>query len=86
MSKARKKMTLQKVLNRFPEHALLIKELYKDSDSFRGLCEDYAECSEVINRLDYSEQMIQTGYREEYEALLRDLENELIYVLTNKIH
>ena len=86
MFKARKKMTLQKVLNRFPEHASLIKELYKDSDSFRGLCEDYAECSEVINRLDYSEHMIQTEYREEYEALLQDLENELIYVLTNKSH
>ena len=81
---ARKKSSLQKVLNRFPEQSLLIKELYTASDSFRSLCENYEECTEVIKNLDYSERMMQTGYREEYEALLQDLENELIYILKNK--
>ena len=79
---ASKKFSLKRVLTRFPEQALLIEELYAASDSFRSLCEDYTECSEVIKNLDYSEHMIQTGYKEEYEALLQELEQELISKLT----
>ena len=75
---ASKKLSLQKVLNRFPEHTLIIEDLYQTSDSFRSLCEDYVECSEIVQKLDYAENMIQSGYQEEYETLLLELEIELI--------
>ena len=74
---ASKKSSLKKVLNRFPDHHLLIEELYRESDSFRSLCEDYLECLKIIKNLDYSENMVKTGYKEEYEELLLELENEL---------
>ena len=74
---ASKKSILKKVLQMFPDHHLLIEELYRESDSFRSLCEDYSECLEINKNLDYSECIIQAGYKQEYEMLLHELEEEL---------
>ena len=74
---ASKKSILKKVFKRFPQHYMLIEELYRESDSFRSLCEDYTECLEIIKNLDYSECIIQAGYKQEYEKLLQELGEEL---------
>ena len=74
---ASKKSSLKKVLKRFPGHHQIIEELYGESDSFRSLCEDYMDCLEIIKNLDYSESIVQAGYKQEYETLLLELEEEL---------
>jgi hypothetical protein len=79
---ASKKTSLKKVLEKFPEHHLLIEELYRESDSFRSLCEDYVECMEIIKNIDYSECIIRAGYKQEYETLLHELEEELLTKLS----
>lgn len=79
---ASKKSILKKVLEMFPEHHLVIEELYRESDSFRSICEDYTECLEINKNLDYSEGIIQAGYKQEYERLLQELEEELVTKLS----
>lgn len=74
---ASKKSPLKIVLSKFPEQALLIKELFVVSESFRSLCEDYADCLNVIKDLDCYSQMLQKGYKNEYEVLLLELEEEV---------
>jgi hypothetical protein len=81
---ATKKSPVKKVLERFPEQGMLIENLYTSSDSFRCLCQDFAECLDVIQRLDNSNEMIRCGYKNEYEVLLNELEEELIKILAQK--
>lgn len=79
---ASKNTSLKKVLEKFPEYRLLIEELYRESDSFRSLCEDFTECLEIIRNIDYSECIIRAGYKQEYETLLQELEEELFAKLS----
>ena len=74
---ASKNTTLYIVIERFPEASQQITELFHQSDFFRSICEDYADCLQVIKRLECSRQMTKKGYKKEYEALLEDLEREL---------
>ena len=68
---------LESVVKRFPESHQLITELYYSSDFFRSLCDDFAECLQVIDNLQSSEKMTRKGYYEEYVTLLSELEAEL---------
>jgi hypothetical protein len=81
---ATKKSPVKQVLERFPEKGILIENLYTASDSFRCLCQDFAECLDVIQKLDNSNEMIRCGYKKEYEVLLNELEEELIKILARK--
>lgn len=81
---ATKKSPVKKVLERFPEKGILIEKLYTASDSFRCLCQDFAECLDVIQRLDNSNEMIRCGYKKEYETLLKELEEELVKNLSGR--
>ena len=75
---ASEKEVLNTVIDRFPESCLQITELFSQSDYFRSICQDYVLCVQVIKNLDAARQMHKKGYKKEYEALLKDLEAELI--------
>ena len=74
---ASKNTALYTVTERFPEASHQIAELFHQSDFFRSICEDYADCVKVIKGFECSRQMTKKGYKKEYEALLEDLEREL---------
>jgi hypothetical protein len=78
---ASKNQSLNTVIERFPEVGCQITEFYHQSDFFRSICEDYADCLEVIKRLESSNHMTEKGYKKEYQALLDDLEKELFLKL-----
>ena len=73
--------TLTFIISQFPNYRTFIIDLYKDSDSFRALCEDYRECKLVLDRIKSSKDMVKKGYEEEYKELLQELEDELIKVI-----
>jgi len=75
---ASKNKTLDTVIKRFPESGSQIEELFADSDFFRSICEDYAECLHILNRIEFSNQINRRGYKKEYQTLLQELEEELI--------
>jgi hypothetical protein len=52
-----KKLIIETLMEKFPDQANLIRELFEESDSFRSLCEDYMECRQVIERLKYATTM-----------------------------
>ena len=74
---ASEKVILESVVKRFPESHQLITKLYHTSEFFRSLCDDFADCLQVIDNLASSEKMNRKGYYEEYLNLLSELEAEL---------
>ena len=69
---ASKKSPVEEVIKRFPDQGMLIE----------NLCQDFADCLNVIKRLDKSSEMIRCGYKKEYETLLQELEEELVRILS----
>lgn len=81
---ASKNSILDVVLKRFPESEQLIEELFAESDCFRSICENYADCIEVLNRYESCNRMTRKGYIKEYRELLKELEKELLSKLNNR--
>lgn len=75
---ASKNRVLHTVIKSFPAYGMHITELYDHSSIFRSICEDYAACLRVMERLESNSRMTSKGYKKEYEELLQDLEKELI--------
>ena len=71
-------MSLSVVLSKFPDHQETIKRLFKLNESFQTLCEDYRQCSEALKYWNQSESKEAPARREEYEALLQDLAEEIL--------
>ena len=67
---------VQLFLERFPHVREMSRELLKDSESFRELCEEYEACTDVIDRLAHSE--TNAALLTEYTALRLRLEGELL--------
>jgi len=70
-----------KILNltslRFPNHKELITELFKESESFRSLCEDYYDCRMMLDEsITINNKSSDT--RKEYQILLNEIEDELL--------
>ena len=74
-----KKLIIETLMEKFPDQANLIRELFEESDSFRSLCEDYMECRQVIERLKYATTMVEQGYLQEYKILIEELEDEITH-------
>ena len=74
-----KKLIIETLMEKFPDQAYLIVELFEESDSFRSLCEDYMECRQVIERLKYATTMVEQGYLQEYNILFEELEEEITH-------
>jgi predicted aminopeptidase len=66
------------VLANFPDHQEKIKRLFKRNETFQSLCEDYRQCFEALKYWNRSDSEKAPARREEYEALLRDLAEEIL--------
>ena len=69
------------VVRRFPRREQAIKGLFRTSDSFRTLCEDYHLCAQALERWNAIETEVSQARAAEYSALMEGLEAELIQVL-----
>jgi len=62
---------------RFPDQKEAIRSLYEKSETFKILCEDHRKCGEAICFWEQKEGDVAILRRQEYEALMRDLEEEI---------
>ena len=66
------------VLKRFPNRKDTVKQLFKENENFQSVCEDYRRCAEALQHWNESDSEEASARREEYAALLRDLEAEIL--------
>jgi hypothetical protein len=64
------------VFERFPDHRQVIVQLYSKNDDFRELCDHFAECRDVLSRLNASTEA-DAKRIEEYETLTSELDQEI---------
>ena len=72
------------IVERFPRHKAVVRRLFKENDSFRTLCEDYWRCAAALRHWNQSVAEEAVARRQEYAVLLRDLEAEILEILTRK--
>ena len=65
------------VLKRFPEYKDNAKRLFRESESFQTMCEDYLKCFKALDHWNQSEEEIAAIRCAEYSALLQELEAEI---------
>jgi hypothetical protein len=70
------------VLKRFPEHKDNAKRLFRESESFQTMCEDYRKCVKALDHWNRSEIDIAPLRRTEYTTLMQELEEEIVMKLT----
>jgi len=71
------------VIERFPHRKAAVRQLFKEKDSFQTLCEDYWRCAEALEHWNQDTSEEAVVRRDEYTALLQDLEAEILENLTN---
>jgi hypothetical protein len=71
--------SLFSLFERFPNRKETVKTLFKNSESFQTLCEDYLKCAEALRHWSQSLDEDAPLRRREYEALLRELEEEILH-------
>lgn len=69
---------LFRVIEKYREHAEHIRRLWLKDDSFRGLCRDYGDCLSALKYWEQSGDGEAPARREEYAALLIELEEEIL--------
>jgi hypothetical protein len=69
------------VFEKFPEHKKAIGHLFRKSESFQSLCEDYQSCAAALRHWEKSDSEQAAFRKEEYSALLQDLAKEIIQFL-----
>ena len=74
--------SLFSIFKRFPEQTEKIKALFKKNESFKTLCEDYCRCAEALQHWNLSLDENAPMRVGEYEALLRELEEEILQNVT----
>jgi hypothetical protein len=62
---------------RFPDQKEAIRDLYEKRETFKTLCQDHQKCCEAIRFWEHKEGEVALERRQEYEALMRDLEAEI---------
>ncbi len=75
------KAELSLVLERFPERALVIREVFLREESFRSACEDYAlacECLARFEALSDTDGGTEISY---YRSVIAELESEIAALL-----
>ena len=73
------------VLEKFPERGEDIKRLYKKSEEFQTICEDYRQCVEALHHWNQSDGKDAPTRRQEYEQLLQELVDEIWLCLKKSI-
>ena len=66
------------LFERFPERMEPIKVLFKNNESFKTICEDYRQCADALQHWNQSLDEDASARVQEYEALLRELEEEIL--------
>jgi len=66
------------VVKRFPDCKDTVKQLFKESETFQSMCEDYHRCAEALRHWSQSASEEAPARREEYAGLLQDLEAEIL--------
>jgi hypothetical protein len=69
------------VIKRFPDHKEAVKALYRESEDFQSLCEDYRQCAVALRYWSRSSEEHAPARRDEYTLLLQELEEELTRIL-----
>jgi len=69
------------VIKRFPDHKEAVKGLYRESEDFQSLCEDYRQCAVALRYWSRSSEEHAPARRDEYTLLLQELEEELTRIL-----
>ena len=69
------------VLKRFLDHKDAVKRLYRESESFQTMCEDYRKCVKALDHWNQSEEEIAPIRRAEYLTIVQELEEEIIQKL-----
>ncbi len=69
------------VLKRFPEYKDTAIQLFRESDSFQTMCEDYLKCIKALDHWNQSEEDIATTRRNEYSTITQELEEEILLKL-----
>ena len=77
--------SLSVVLAKFPDHAEKIRRLFRQNSTFQAECEDYRQCFRALEHWSQSETHSAPSRREEYETLLKDLEEEILQTLKESI-
>jgi len=69
------------VFERFPDRKEAVKALYRESEDFQCLCEDYRQCALALRYWSRSSGEDAPARTEEYTLLLQELEEELTKIL-----
>ena len=67
------------VIKRFPEHTAVLQRLFKSDDEFLTLCDDYQMCKEALAYWSNSDSDQAPSRANEYQSLLKELENEILF-------
>ena len=66
------------VVRRFPDRGDTVKRLFRESETFQSVCEDYRRCAAALRHWNESTSDEAPVRREEYAGLLQDLEAEIL--------
>ena len=69
------------VMKNFPDSKADLQQLYRKSESFQTLCQNYQDCSKALDYWGNSKNAQATERQREYEALLKELKMEIIHSL-----
>ena len=69
------------VVKRFPDRKDTVIRLFNKSENFQSMCEDYRRCAEALQHWNESASDEGPARREDYAALLRDLEAKILQSL-----
>jgi hypothetical protein len=72
---------MERAIERFPELAASIRARCHDDQSFREMCDDYAEALEALQRWERSDGPQKSARIEEYRELVGALEIEILAAL-----
>jgi hypothetical protein len=70
------------MLERFPRYKAEVRELFQEDKWFQAMCRKYCKCAEELQYWNQSAAEEAVVRRQEYTALLRDLQAEILETLT----
>jgi len=73
--------SLHSLFERFPNRKEMIERFFNESEAFQTLCEDRWKCAEALRHWSRSDEEVAAERRQEYDALLLDLESEIVQSL-----
>lgn len=73
------------VLEKFPDRAGEIKRLYKKSQDFQTVCDDYRQCAEALHHWNHSHEKEAPLRRQEYAQLFQELMDEICLYLNESV-